>query len=209
MHDGDGHDVSTVGENGHHNHMQREEHGREQGHRIAPAHREREIAAERNEPDARNAHDGGYQVEHRGATLRDNPIKERHHDAIRRSKKRIAAGGRVGNANGLNPEAQKREHAKHDACKKMARIEVRTQRFMEHHGQNCGGGDEAHAHKPCGRYGIDGVFYDNEAEAPNNGGCNNEQLVEQGGEFFFHGSSFVILAAATPRFLCLLYELRR
>ena len=58
-------------------------------------------------------------------------------------------------------------------------------------------------------YGIDGVFYDNEAEAPNNGGCNNEQLVDQSGEFFFHRDSFVILAAATPRFLCLLYELRR
>ena len=27
LHDGDGHDISTVGENGHHNHMQREEHG--------------------------------------------------------------------------------------------------------------------------------------------------------------------------------------
>ena len=91
----------------------------------------------------------------------------------------------------------------------MARIEVRTQRFMEHHGQNCRGGDEAHAHKPCRRYGIDGVFYDDKAEAPNNGGCNNEQLVEQGGELSFHRNSFVIFAAATLRFLCLLYELRR
>ena len=91
----------------------------------------------------------------------------------------------------------------------MARIEVHTQRFMEHYSKNCRGGDEAHAHKPRGRYGIDGVFYDDKAEAPNNGGCNNEQLVEQGGEFSFHRISFVILAAATPRFLCLLYELRR
>ena len=46
----------------------------------------------------------------------------------------------------------------------MARIEVRTQRFMEHHGQNCRGGDEAHAHKPCRRYGIDGVFDDPDDE---------------------------------------------
>ena len=72
---------------------------------TAPAHREREIAAERNEPDARNAHDGGCQVEYRGTTLCHNPVKEGHHDAIRRSKKRVAAGGRIGDADSLNPEA--------------------------------------------------------------------------------------------------------
>ncbi len=155
--------------------MERIEHGRDQGERIAEPQREREVVPQREEPHANDGQRRGQDVHAARAPAGDGPVHERHHHAVRGGEKRVSSRGGVCEADVLHHEGRAGEKPEHRAAAQVARVQVGTHGLPKDRSHDEGGEEETDEHEPARRHHVKRALDHDERPAPDGGrACQGE-----------------------------------